>query len=132
MLRKTVNKEGKDCDKLLPYVLFAYREVPQSSTGFSPFELIYGRVVRGPLDILHESWEAGEKSDESIVSYIFSVQEKLTKMTELASENTARAKVQQKTWYDRNARDREFQPGEQVLVLLPTSSCWRNGKDPTQ
>ena len=41
MLRKVVTKEGKDWDKLLPYVLFAYREVPQASTGFSPFELIY-------------------------------------------------------------------------------------------
>ena len=39
-------------DKLIPYVLFAYREVPQESTGFSPFELLYGREVRGPL----ESW----------------------------------------------------------------------------
>ena len=37
MLRKTVTDEGKDWDRLLPYVLFAYREVPQSSTRFSPF-----------------------------------------------------------------------------------------------
>ena len=41
MLRKTA-KEEKDWDKLLPYLLFAYREVPQASTGFSPFELVYG------------------------------------------------------------------------------------------
>ena len=46
---------------------------------------------------------------------------KLAKMTELASESTTRAKAQQKIWYDRNARDREFQPVEQVLMLLPTS-----------
>ena len=49
LLRKLVNKEGRDWDRLLPYVLFAYREVPQSTTGFSPFELLYGREVRGPL-----------------------------------------------------------------------------------
>lgn len=36
MLRKAVDKEGKDWDKLLPYLLFAYREMPQASTGFSP------------------------------------------------------------------------------------------------
>ena len=58
MLKRTVSKEGKDWDRLLPYLLFAYREVPQASTGFSPFELLYGRNVRGPLDILKESWEA--------------------------------------------------------------------------
>ena len=38
MLRKSVDKEGKNWDKMIPYLLFAYREVPQSSTGFSPFE----------------------------------------------------------------------------------------------
>ena len=30
MLRKTAISEGRDWDKLLPYVLFAYREVPQA------------------------------------------------------------------------------------------------------
>ena len=47
---------------LLPYLLFAYREVPQSTTGFSPFELLYGREVRGPLDMVREEWEANKKS----------------------------------------------------------------------
>ena len=36
LLRKFVKKEGHDWDMLLPYLLFAYREVPQSTTGFSP------------------------------------------------------------------------------------------------
>ena len=49
LLHKTVSETGKDWDQLLPYLLFAYREVPQASTGFSPFELLYGRDVRGPL-----------------------------------------------------------------------------------
>ena len=44
-------------DDLLPHVMFAYREVPQSSTGFSPFELLYGREVRGPLDVVKNAWE---------------------------------------------------------------------------
>ena len=48
MLQKVVTKEGKDWDKLPPYVLFAYRGVPQASTGFSPLELMYGWRIRGP------------------------------------------------------------------------------------
>lgn len=55
MLRKVAIGEGKDWDKMIPYVLFAYREVPQSSTGFSPFELLYGREVQGPLDAIKET-----------------------------------------------------------------------------
>eukprot|EP00731_Ephydatia_muelleri_P007554 Em0003g1802a len=77
MLRKAAVGEGKDWDKLLPFVLFAYREVPQASTGFSPFELVCGRQE---------------------------------------------AQKQQKRWYDSNARMREFKDGDQVLVLLPSST----------
>ena len=58
MLRKVADGEGKDWDKLLPYIFFAYRDVPQASTGFSTFELVYGRPVRGPSDQLWETWEA--------------------------------------------------------------------------
>lgn len=122
MLRRTVNGEGKDWDRLLPYLLFAYREVPQASIGFSSFELLYGRTVRGPLDVVKESWEANKKSNENVVSYILAVQDKLAAMADLVMENMKKAQDKQKYWYDRNARETTLEPGERVLVLLPTSS----------
>ena len=67
MLQRVATDEGKDWDRLIPYLLFAYWEVPQVSTGFSLFGLLYGRAMRGPLDILKECWEASSKSSESIV-----------------------------------------------------------------
>ena len=96
--------------------------MPQASTGFSPFELLDGRSARGPMDILRETWEAREDSEESVVSHVLLMQERLTRMTELVQENLGRAQKVQKTWYDRNARLREFEPGDSVLVLLPTST----------
>ena len=36
MLRKFVRKRVRNWDKCLPYLLFAYREVPCQSTGYSP------------------------------------------------------------------------------------------------
>ena len=60
MLRRFSDEEGKEWDKMIPYILFAYREVPQATTGFSPFELLFGRDVRGPLDVLRELWESAE------------------------------------------------------------------------
>ena len=122
MLRKAATQEGKDWDKLLPYLLFAYREVPQLSTGFSPFELLYGRSVRGPLDILKETWEMEKRSKESVISHVLSMRNKMDKMTEIVKENLQLAQVKQKSLYDRGTAVRELVPKDQVLVLLPTST----------
>ena len=122
MLRKAVTETGKDWDKMIPYLLFAYREVPQASTGFSPFDLLYGRDVRGPLDVLRDTWESGTASDENVISYVMSTREKLSQMAEIVKENLTKAQLHQKTWYDKRARLREFKRGDLVLVLLPTTS----------
>ena len=65
MLKQMCTERPMDWDRYLPAVLFAYREVPQASTGFSPFELLYGRKVRGPIDILKELW-AGEGTPDDV------------------------------------------------------------------
>ena len=106
MLRKVAAEEGRDWDRLLPYLLFAYREVPQASTGFSPFELLYGCNVRGPLDILKESWEADRRGPESVVSYVLMTQDRLTQLRDIVHENLKDAQRTQKEWYDCHARNR--------------------------
>ncbi|XP_028437739.1 uncharacterized protein LOC114558153 [Perca flavescens] len=122
MLRKFVNNSGTDWDQWLPYLLFAYREVPQASTGFSPFELLYGHEVRGPLSLMREIWEGGKERGESVnvISYVVQMRERLEKMSELAQAHMVEAQQQQKSWYDRSARQRSFNPGQKVLVLLPS------------
>jgi transposase InsO family protein len=55
MLKKFASDEVDKWDKYLPYVLFAYREVPCQSTGYSPFELLYGRTVRGPFSLITDA-----------------------------------------------------------------------------
>uniref|UniRef100_A0A8C5D858 Gypsy retrotransposon integrase-like protein 1 n=1 Tax=Gouania willdenowi TaxID=441366 RepID=A0A8C5D858_GOUWI len=124
MLRKFVNNTGTDWDQWLPYLLFAYREVPQASTGFSPFELLYGHEVRGPLSLLREIWEEQEGRGEpvNVVSYVVQMRERLERMSELAQAHMKKAQQQQKSGYDQSARERSFSPGQQVLVLLPSEN----------
>ena len=50
----------KEWDRILKYLLFAYRSTPHCTTGFSPFLLMFGREARGPLDILQQSWLEGD------------------------------------------------------------------------
>ncbi|KAL7858890.1 hypothetical protein SRHO_G00140370 [Serrasalmus rhombeus] len=65
-LKKQTNSNGTEWDVWLPYVLFGYREVPQASTGFSPFELLYGRqrwrtlTLKVGLALLPGSTASGE------------------------------------------------------------------------
>ena len=88
ILKKMCTEEPAYWDRYLPAVLFAYREVPQSSMGFSPFKLLYGRTVRGPLSILRGLWDK-ERNDEEVMftyEYIFNLREKLEQTCKLASE----------------------------------------------
>ena len=114
-------EEGRDWDTLLPYILFAYREVSQAAKDFSSFELVLGREVRGPLDILKEGWEASKKASVSVVSYVLPLREQLESMTELVQEHMSEAQQKQKSWYDQTERMRELKPNDQVLVLLLTA-----------
>jgi len=56
---------GLDWVGQLPFFIFALRQAPNCSTGYSPFELVYGHNVRTPLDIMYEGWRAqqGRKLD---------------------------------------------------------------------
>ncbi|KAM7394882.1 hypothetical protein PAMA_006561 [Pampus argenteus] len=124
MLQKFVNDTGKDWDRWLPFLLFAYREVPQASTGFSPFELLYGWEVQGPLDLLRKSWEGPSTaaSDRGVVQFVLEMRDRLERYQEEAMVNLREAQKNQKAWYDQNARHREFQPGQKILLLLPSSN----------
>ncbi|XP_042582812.1 zinc finger protein 394-like [Cyprinus carpio] len=91
----SISPTGADWDHWLPYLMFAYREVPQVSTGYSPFELLYGRQVRGLLDVLKEAWEA-DNGSEHILSYVIKMREKMDSMVEMVRSNMTNAQQQQK------------------------------------
>ena len=112
----------KDWDKYLPALLFAIREVLQESLGFSPFELLYGRSVQGP--ILRELW-FGEVNNEQVLwtyQYVIKLRERLEQTCQLARENLEKVQFKQNTYYDKRARSHKFDVGDKVLLLLPTES----------
>uniref|UniRef100_A0A8C5G2Y2 Integrase p58-like C-terminal domain-containing protein n=1 Tax=Gouania willdenowi TaxID=441366 RepID=A0A8C5G2Y2_GOUWI len=125
MLQKFVDDSGKDWDRWLPFLLFAYREVPQASTGFSPFELLYGWDVQGPLDLLNSMWTSSKSkaSEQGVVQFVLQMRDRLAQYQEEAAENLREAQEKQKRLYDRQARNRSFEPGQRVLLLLPSSNC---------
>ena len=67
MMRKFCLNVSKAWENDLPFLLFAIRSVPNESLGLSPFEIVFGHNVRGPLDVLRESWEEAEVMSKSNV-----------------------------------------------------------------
>ncbi len=122
MIRKFVHEDAKNWDKWLEPLLFAVREVPQASTGFSPFELLYGRQPRGVLDVLRETWEEGPSESKNEIQHVLDLRTKLHTLGQLSMENLLQAQDKQSRLYNRGTRLRKFAPGDKVLVLLPTSS----------
>ena len=120
-LKKLCAVQPKDWDRYLPAALFAYREVPQASTGFSPFEMLYGRNVRGPMTILKQLWTDEKAEDEACTSYqyVTDLRHRMESMCELAQDNLKLAKQRQKIHYDKKTRERVHEVGERVLLLLP-------------
>ena len=54
MIKSYIFDHEKDWDVGLPFLLFASRDSIQESLGFTPFELVFGHKVRGPLGLLKD------------------------------------------------------------------------------
>ncbi|CAN8031464.1 unnamed protein product [Ixodes persulcatus] len=124
MLCKMCEEKPRSWDRYLAPLLFAYREVPQARLGFSPFERIYGRHVRGPLTILKEIWtqEELEGNLKTTYSHVLDLRNRLERTTELAHQNLTAARRYQKKMYDRKTGRRLLKVGDRALLLIPTKT----------
>ncbi|XP_076064973.1 uncharacterized protein LOC143039013 [Oratosquilla oratoria] len=104
-------------------LLFAYLEVPQASLQFSPFELVYGRSVRGPLQVLRELWDEEEPDPavKTTYSYVLDLAKRLRETCKVAKQELLKAKEVQKSYYDKKTKPRILEKGDQCLLLLPTA-----------
>ena len=116
-LRKHPDKHN-DWDRLVKYILFACRSAPHANTGYSPFELIFGRQLRGPLDIVHEGWLSRDLPQTNAVEWIENLREKLALVWEVAVEKECNAKEKMVKRNEPQVKERHFSPGDQVLVRI--------------
>ncbi|KAL3865773.1 hypothetical protein ACJMK2_043128 [Sinanodonta woodiana] len=122
MLRKFCTDNKNEWDEMLPFLLFTYREVPHEETGFAPIEMLYGWPVRGPMQILKGLFMGEENVRKSTVEHVVKMRETLADIGALVKESLLDRQKKIKALYDRDTRTREFNPGDEVLIILPSSS----------
>ena len=121
VLKKFCLETASDWDENIPFLLFALRECPQESLGFSPFELVYGRQIRGPLKVLKNQWfkEPSSNSNVTVAQYLNSLKSRLSHVRKLAQNNLMKSQQKMKARYDTKAIVRRFVSGDKVLLFLP-------------
>lgn len=122
MLKRMCAEKPRDWDRFIAPLLFAYREVPQASLGFSPFELLYGRTVRGPMTILKELWSGETKTPDvrTTYEYILDLRDRLEDTCKMAQQMLQNSSDRARTYYNRKSSNRHIKVGDKVLLLLPT------------
>ena len=119
MIRTYCLDNEKDWDEGINLLLFAVRESVQESLGFSPFELVFGHSVRGPLKLLKENWLSEKTEGLNLLDYVSKFRSRLKSACELAQQNLKYSQSKMKLLYDRKSQNRVFNPGDKVLVFLP-------------
>lgn len=121
MLFHVIDRDRGNWDRFVPFLLWAYREVPHDTTGVSPFQMLYGRAPVGPLSILQKTW-TGEVDipntlREQPARYLSELRAKLKEAAEIAGLTASERQDDYATRYNRRARQKSFQKGDQVILF---------------
>ena len=119
MIRSYCFDTEKDLDEGIRLLLFAVRESVQESLGFSPFELVFGHSVRGPLKLLKEKFLSNDETPLNLLQYVSDFRNRLSRAYEVARSNLKTSQGKMKARYDNHVIDRKFKLGDKVLALLP-------------
>lgn len=134
MLHHVIRENPKNWHTKIPFVLWAYREVPNRTTGVAPFQLLYGRKPEGPLSILQNVWTGEQKGLQLDTTPIGSYLKKLkAQMEEVAEKAKVTSLIQQEkmaSYHNLRSTRKIFEPGDKVIVLIPDSTnkllaCWQ-------
>nr|XP_033512859.1 uncharacterized protein LOC117277560 [Nicotiana tomentosiformis] len=114
-LQKTLEEAKGLWPELLPEVLWAYRTTPKTSTGETPYSLVYGTDVVIPVEVgessLRYSHESGPRNDESRKQEL----EEVEKWRDMAYIRMIAQKQQAEYYYNKKAKIRPLKVGDYVL-----------------
>ncbi|XP_060585420.1 myb-like protein X [Ruditapes philippinarum] len=115
----TLNASQKqDWKKYVPSLVYAYNSTPHESTNVSPFELMFGRKPKLPIDSMFEQVTEEEETTKSVNEYIEDLKKRMTSTREIVKEFNDKARAKQKEQYDIKAKAARINIGDTVLVKI--------------
>ena len=110
-----VAKDAKDnWDLRIGLALMAIRSAVQSSTGFSPHFLMFGREKRLPTDLVYEAVNEETRSQVESVAHLRST---LQMVHETVVSNMGGKQKHQKDYYDCRAHGVRYSKGDRVWLV---------------
>ncbi|MFM7726014.1 MAG: hypothetical protein ACKO7B_04895, partial [Flavobacteriales bacterium] len=133
MLAQFVNQHKQDdWNYKLEKLTFAYNTSVHATTKFSPFELIFGRIPKLPIDLVHDQTDSTELKAKIDIEWTHSEfvekqKEAMKSMFHLATHNRNNDISRMKTLHERNIRGTNFKNNDRVWML---DSITKKGVNP--
>ena len=125
MLKARVGDKPQTWDEHLDYCMMAYRNSVHASTGHTPFELMFGREMRVPLDVM---MGRGTDNDRPYTEFVADLQDHLEDAFRDVRQNLKVAQRRQKDAYDKGVKHTVYQAGDLVLRYTPQLKPGEAGK----
>ena len=122
MLRSCVEEEQKNWDRLLPKILLGYRTRVQTTTGYSPFRMVYGKKAMLPVDIV---FGASKERFSTQSQFVSQQEEFLENAFQKVRSHTKSKQERHKYYHDRKVHPScqkvKYEVGEWVRVHNPST-----------
>ena len=120
MLSKFVKENQRDWDRYLPLLSMAYRSAVHESTGYTPNELMFGREIRLPVELIF-GVPPGDNTPPVYTEYAWNLKEQIGTVHEFARERLQIESQRQKRLYDHRCNHKPYKEGEKVWLYSPQS-----------
>lgn len=120
IITKTVAMNRNNWEEKLKDALWAYRITWKNTTGFTPYQLVYGKEVLLPIEFQIHTYkmaaDLGIDLNEAQKERIRQLNQ-LDEMRQQAEETGILMQKQRKQWHDAHSKKKQFKEGDWALLF---------------